>query len=177
MLQEHWYAFGLLLWPNNLKKKFFKEGDPSPLTYFCPGSAPGRIWPKCLKTCKRPWVLHSYQVSSKSIEPYCSKGWLCVPIHIVITCISAPPPFLHQDIYIKKSLKLLKHFNLLYKHLPLENIEITQNKCWLNTTAKKAIEIALKHAKMTKSKKTSKTCQKFDFGMEPKIITLHPTFF
>ena len=30
---------------------------------------------------------------------------------------------------------------------------------------------------MTKSKKTSKTCQKFDFGMEPKITTLHPTCF
>ena len=30
---------------------------------------------------------------------------------------------------------------------------------------------------MTKSKKTSKTRQKFDFGMEPKITTLFPTRF
>ena len=30
---------------------------------------------------------------------------------------------------------------------------------------------------MTKSKKTSKTRQKFDFGMEPKITTLLPTCF
>ena len=30
---------------------------------------------------------------------------------------------------------------------------------------------------MTKSKKTSKTRQKFDFGMEPKILTLLPTCF
>ena len=39
------------------------------------------------------------------------------------------------------------------------------------------MEIALKYAKMTKSKKTSKTRQKFDFGMEPKITTLNPTCF
>ena len=32
----------------------------------------------------------------------------------------------------------------------------------------KSIEIALKYAKMTKSKKTSKTRQKFDFCMEQK---------
>ena len=30
---------------------------------------------------------------------------------------------------------------------------------------------------MTKSKKTSKTCQKFDFGMEYKKTTLLPTCF
>ena len=44
-------------------------------------------------------------------------------------------------------------------------------------TAKKSIKIALKYAKMTKSKKTSKKRQKFDFGMEPKITTLLPTCF
>ena len=30
---------------------------------------------------------------------------------------------------------------------------------------------------MTKSKKMSKTRQKFDFGMEPKITTLLPKYF
>ena len=40
---------------------------------------------------------------------------------------------------------------------------------------RKSIEIALKYTKMTKSKKTSKTLQKIDFGMEPKIATLLPT--
>ena len=39
------------------------------------------------------------------------------------------------------------------------------------------MEVTLKYAKMTKSKKTSKTHQKFDFGMEPKITTLLPTYF
>ena len=34
--------------------------------------------------------------------------------------------------------------------------------------AYKSIEIALKYTKMTKSKKTSYTLQKFDFRMEPK---------
>ena len=41
----------------------------------------------------------------------------------------------------------------------------------------KCIEITFKYAKMTKSKKMSKTRQKFDFGMEPKITTLLPTCF
>ena len=44
-------------------------------------------------------------------------------------------------------------------------------------TALKSIEIALNKANLTKSKKTSKTRQKFDFGMEPKITTLLPTCF
>ena len=44
-------------------------------------------------------------------------------------------------------------------------------------TAYKSIEIALKYSKLTKSKKTSKTCQKFDFPMKPKKTTLLPKFF
>ena len=44
-------------------------------------------------------------------------------------------------------------------------------------TALKSIEIALNKTNLTKSKKTSKTRQKFDFGMEPKITTLLPTCF
>ena len=43
--------------------------------------------------------------------------------------------------------------------------------------AYKSIEITLKYTKMTKSKKTSYTLQKFDFRMEPKIITLLPICF
>ena len=41
-------------------------------------------------------------------------------------------------------------------------------------TAKKSIEIALNKANLTKSKKTSKTRQKFDFRMEPKIKHFFP---
>ena len=37
------------------------------------------------------------------------------------------------------------------------------------------MEIALKDTKMSKSKKTSKMRQKFDFRMEPKTSTLVPT--
>ena len=42
---------------------------------------------------------------------------------------------------------------------------------------KNLIEIALKYTKMTKSKKTSKTHQKFDFPMKPKITILLPKCF
>ena len=43
--------------------------------------------------------------------------------------------------------------------------------------AYKSIVIALNKADLTKSKKTSKTRQKFDFRMEPKVTTLLPTCF
>ena len=43
--------------------------------------------------------------------------------------------------------------------------------------AQKSIEIALKYTKMTKSKKMSKTRQKFDFPMKPKITILLPKCF
>ena len=43
--------------------------------------------------------------------------------------------------------------------------------------AQKSIEIALKYTEMTKSKKTSKTRQKFDFPMKPKITILLPKCF
>ena len=43
--------------------------------------------------------------------------------------------------------------------------------------AQKSIEIALKYTKMTMSKKTSKTRQKFDFPMKPKITILLPKCF
>ena len=39
--------------------------------------------------------------------------------------------------------------------------------------AQKFIEIALKYTKMTKSKKTSKTRQKFDFPMKLKITIIY----
>ena len=35
MFLDHCYAFGLLLYPSGLKKKFLKEGDP-PLPIFAP---------------------------------------------------------------------------------------------------------------------------------------------
>ena len=55
-------------------------------------------WPICLCTCAGPGVLHPYQVSSKSIKRICSKGQLCVPIHIHALM---QPPFFHLK-YIHK---------------------------------------------------------------------------
>ena len=40
-----------------------------PVTYFGP-ALDGRIWPKNNNTCKGPWVLLPYQVSSKSIKRF-----------------------------------------------------------------------------------------------------------
>ena len=37
----------------------------------------GRIWPKNNNTCKGPWVLHPYQVSSKSIKRFWRRSWKC----------------------------------------------------------------------------------------------------
>ena len=86
-----------------------------------PGSTPGRGLPKSLTTSARPLVHHPYQVSLTSIKRFCSKGWLCFPIHI--HALVQPPPFLHLNKYIKKSLKILKHLIVYITLLPLINME------------------------------------------------------
>ena len=40
-----------------------------------PWIRPGRIWQKNNNTCKGPWVLHLYQVSSKSISRFWKRSW------------------------------------------------------------------------------------------------------
>ena len=52
------------------RRSFLKKGTPGDLFWPRPGSAPGGIWPKNNNTCKGPWVLHPYQVSSKSIQRF-----------------------------------------------------------------------------------------------------------
>ena len=42
-----------------------------------PGSSPGRSWPKNNNTCKVPWVLHPYQVSSKSLKRFSRRNRKC----------------------------------------------------------------------------------------------------
>ena len=77
MLLDHYYRFvffccSLLVW----RRSSLKKGTPYDLFLPRPGSAPGRILPKNNNTCKGPWVLHSYQVSSKS-----TNGKLIALIH------------------------------------------------------------------------------------------------
>ena len=52
------------------RRSFVKKGTPCDL--FCPALDPplGQIWLKNNNTCKGPWVLHPYQVSSKSIKRF-----------------------------------------------------------------------------------------------------------
>ena len=59
------------------RRSFLKKGTPCDLFLPRPGSAPGRIWPKNNNTCKGPWVLHPYQVSSKSIKRFLRRSWKC----------------------------------------------------------------------------------------------------
>ena len=63
----------LLIW----RRSFLKKGTPRDLFLPRPGSAPGRIWPKNNNICKGPWVLHPYQVSSKSIKRYWRRSRKC----------------------------------------------------------------------------------------------------
>ena len=58
-------------------RSFLKKGTPCGIFWPHPGSAPGRIWPKNNNTCKGPWVLHPYQVSSKSIKWFWRRSWKC----------------------------------------------------------------------------------------------------
>ena len=59
------------------RRSFLKKGTPRDLFWPRPGSAPGRIWPKNNNTCKGPWVLHAYQVSSKSIKWFWRRSRKC----------------------------------------------------------------------------------------------------
>ena len=59
------------------RRSFLKTGDPRDLFWPHPGSAPRRIWPKNNNTCKGPWVLHPYQVSSKSIQRFWRRSRKC----------------------------------------------------------------------------------------------------
>ena len=49
------------------RRSFLKKGTPWPILPR-PGFAPGRIWLNNNNTCKGPWLLHTYQVSSKPIK-------------------------------------------------------------------------------------------------------------
>ena len=59
------------------RRSFLKKGTPRDLFLPRPGYAPGRIWPKNNNTCKGPWVLHPYQVSSKSIKRFWRRSRKC----------------------------------------------------------------------------------------------------
>ena len=59
------------------RRSFLKKGTPRDLFWPHPGSAPGRIWPINNNTCKGPWVLHSYHVSSKSIKRFWRRSRKC----------------------------------------------------------------------------------------------------
>ena len=56
----------------------------------------------------------------------------------------------------------------------LTNMEITQNKCRLNTLLD---QNCIKIRQNGQVQKDVQTRQTFDFGMEPKITTLLPTSF
>ena len=59
------------------RRSFLKKGTPRDLFWPRPGSAPGGIWPKNNNTCKGPWVLNPYQVSSKSIQRFWRRSRKC----------------------------------------------------------------------------------------------------
>ena len=67
------------------RRSFLKKGTPRDLFLPRPGSAPGRIWPKNNNTCKGPWVLHPYQVSSKSIKRFWRRSWKCESLRTTTT--------------------------------------------------------------------------------------------
>ena len=67
------------------RRSFLKKGTPRDLFLPRPGSAPGRIWPKNNNTCKGPWVLHAYQVSSKSIKRFWRRSRKCESLQTTTT--------------------------------------------------------------------------------------------
>ena len=52
------------------RRSSLKKGTPCDIFLHRSGPAPWRIWPKNNNTCRGPWVLHLYKVSSKSIKRF-----------------------------------------------------------------------------------------------------------
>jgi len=52
-----------------VRKRIWSEEGPL-WGLFCPTLDPPLGWPGNHNTCRRPWVLYSYQVSSKSIKQF-----------------------------------------------------------------------------------------------------------
>ena len=67
------------------RRSFLKKGTPRDLFLPRPGSVPGGIWPKNNNTCKGPWVLHPYQVSSKSIKRFWRRSRKCESLQTTTT--------------------------------------------------------------------------------------------
>ena len=67
------------------RRSFLKKGTPRALFWPRPGSAPGGIWSKNNNTSKGPSVLHSYQVSSKSIKRFWRRSWICENLQTTTT--------------------------------------------------------------------------------------------
>ena len=59
------------------RRSSLKKGTLHDLFRPRPGSTPRRIWPQNNNTCKEPWVLHPYKVSSKSIKRFWRRSRKC----------------------------------------------------------------------------------------------------
>ena len=59
------------------KKKFVKGRYPPWPIFACGGTTVWQIWTKNNNTCRGPWVLHSYQVSSKSLQWFWRRSRKC----------------------------------------------------------------------------------------------------
>ena len=121
----------LLVW----RRSFLKKGTPFDLFLPRPGSAPGRIWPKNNNTCKGPWVLHTYQVSSKSIKWFWRRSRKCKLSNGRQTSDDGRQTQYHNKITIGHwSLWLLcpkKRRKLFYWRLNVKILQIHQT--WINS--------------------------------------------
>ena len=78
MLLDHCYPFGLSAVAFPSEEEVSRRRGP-PVTYFGPALDPplGGSGRKNNNTCKGPWVLHPYQVSSKSIKQFWRSSRKC----------------------------------------------------------------------------------------------------
>ena len=76
-LVYHFRAYGLSLWPSGLRKKFLEKGDPPRPMFARHWSAFWRILRKNNNTYTKPWAIHVYQVSSKSIKRFWRRSRKC----------------------------------------------------------------------------------------------------
>ena len=110
MLLDDFCAYGLLLWPSSLKKKFLKGA-----TYFCPALDPplrrsGRKTTKLVQNheCFIPTKFHKNPSSGSEEE--------VENVSYIYMHVCTPPLFFQQNKCLKNLYKFFTCANLNYKH-------------------------------------------------------------
>ena len=93
MLLDHCFAFGLMLQPSGVKKKFVGEGALIDLLWPCPGSTPGGFGAKVNTNVRG----HKYFIPTKFGEYPSSNSVVKADYVFPFIYMHCAPPFFHLN--------------------------------------------------------------------------------